>query len=256
MPDATAVNLVNTALGLLGQEPVVDLSDASLAQSNAAVKLLRVLELARDAVLGRHGWTCALAYVTLQPAIIPNDPADWRYPTRYLVPADCIRIWEIGGIEWSGSFACWQPRWQVGTTEANGSPQFIIRASAFVDTGDGFGLGYLDDYVAGWSSAPSSSDPAAQTDGSAAQQLGPLDIAYVRRADWLALDGNLIDAIATDAAARSCYSITGDSQRAQALKKEAEGLIQLAVGSEAGGEGMQPAWGPSIPLMLRAIGRL
>jgi hypothetical protein len=254
MSDPIQVQLVNTALSDLGQEPVSDLTPDSLAQSNAAVKLLRVLDTARDVVLARHGWTCALEYVALQPATLPPAYQNFRYPTSYLLPADALRVWEIAGVSFNGNFNCWAPRWQVGTTEISGSPQIIIRATGLVNDGYGFGYGFLDSYIAGWSTAPSSSDPDAQVTG-APLNLGPLDVAYVRRAAYGALDMHVRDAIAHTAAARAAYSITGDSAKAKAMMQEAEAAVLLAVSAEGAQEGLQDAAAPSIPLLLRQYAR-
>ena len=56
MSDLYRVRAVNKALFLMGQEPVPDLSDASLEASQAAVKCLRAIDDARDTTLRRHGF--------------------------------------------------------------------------------------------------------------------------------------------------------------------------------------------------------
>lgn len=124
MSDALRVRAVNKALNLMGQELVADLSDASLQQSLAATKILRVLDDARDAVLARHGWARALSYVTLQPATLPGY-TNFRYPTLYLLPGNALRVWEID----SCAEPHWLPRWQVGTEEAGDGAVLVIRST-------------------------------------------------------------------------------------------------------------------------------
>lgn len=120
------VSIVNVALGQLGQEPVVDLSAASLAASNATVKILRVLDDARDAVLARHGFLCAMEYAELQPS---NLAGSWKYPTVYLLPGGALEVWEIGGFPLTDYYSTfWRPRWEVGTRDTDQGPQKIIRA--------------------------------------------------------------------------------------------------------------------------------
>jgi hypothetical protein len=209
-PDVAKVSIINTILNLLGQEPVVDLSDAALAQSIAAVKALRVIEDARDTVLARHGWVCALNYPTLTPAVIAGYN-NWRYPTTYLLPGDGVAVWEIEGV-------CqydWGPRWQVGTVETDEGSRTVIRAQ----------------------------NGAAQ-----------LNVAYIRRATWAALDAHVRDAVAYDGASRCCYSITGVEPTAGFLARVENKILQ-AIGSDATQEGNQPPMVPSIPEAIRNYGR-
>lgn len=223
MTDAAQVRVMNDALFQLGQEPVTDLSEASLQGSAAATKLMRVIDQSLDAVLSRHGWVEALEYVTLPPAVLPNY-VNWRYPSVFLAPADCLQVWEINGEVFnSGLVGGWGPRWQVGKVETADAAQTIIRASSTV-----CGL---------------------------AGTLDHLDIAYVRRVNWQALGASLRDAVAFDLAARGAYNITGDKAVAAGLKKDAEGKVMLAIGADGTQEGGQPAAAPSIPAMLRNLSR-
>lgn len=247
--------IVNDALNWLGNEPVTDLSDASLAQSVAAVKVLRVIERARDTVLARHGWTGALEYVTLAPATIANYTPPPAYPSVFLLPADALRVWSIDGqVTLTAVWQGWEPRWQVGTTEADGAPRLIVRGAAPVMSPglDGSGMGYQ--FGLGWSSAPSSSDGGSSS-STPANGLSGVDVVYVRRADWASLDPNLADAVSMTAAARSCNSITGDAKLAMALDKKAEDKIMIAIGSESAQEGGQYPLAASIPAALRGYAR-
>lgn len=124
MSDIARVQVVNKALFLMGEEPVTDLSDASLAASIAATKCLRAIEDARDTTLRRHGWTCCLTYQTLQPAVIAGY-ANFRYPYVYKLPGNALKVWEIDGC----AEASWAPRWQSGTEEVGADAQLVIRST-------------------------------------------------------------------------------------------------------------------------------
>ncbi|MGH6958596.1 MAG: hypothetical protein ACREEW_18170 [Caulobacteraceae bacterium] len=220
---ASQLSVINAALGILGREPVADLTAASLAKSDATVKLLRSIETAKNVVLQRHGWLCALTYASLAPAQIPNY-SNWRYPFVFLAPGDALRIWEVAGWGCEGQ-PSWggPPRWEVGTYDfAPGASRFLIR-------------------VGSWWEAQAIADGAA----------GELNIAYVRRCAWEALTELLGDAIAYEAAWRQCNSITGDKQLAQGLEQTKERMVQMALGEDATQTGGQPPLAPSIPAALR-----
>lgn len=207
------LTVINQALFELGSEPVSDLSDSTLETSLAAVKLLRVVEASRDIVLRRHGWTCALEYVTLAPAVIAGN---YRYPTVFLLPGNALRVWEIDGVCIGIPGTDWPQRWQMGTIEDGAAARQIIRAAG---------------------------SPAS------------LDVAYVRRAVWAAIEPHVLDAIAYDLAARGCYAVTGDLGQAKKLLGQAEQKAIAAVSVDGTQEGGQPALGPSIPAALRAYSR-
>lgn len=212
------VDVINTALGFLGKEPVADLSEVTLETSVAATKLLRSIEAAREAVLLRHGWLCALQYATLPQAVIPNY-SNWRYPLVYFLPGDALRVWEIAGNILDGRpFAFSEIPWELGAVQVADAARKVIRV------GDNCGL------------------PSAD---------GSLNVAYVCRANWQALDGHLCDAIAAETAWRQCVSITGDKAAMTALGKQKEDFVQLAIGKDATQTGGQPAWAPSIPAQIR-----
>lgn len=123
MSDAAKVSIVNQALSMVGKEPVVDLSDTSLEANGSAAKLMRQIDNARDTVLNRHGFTCALQYARISPAILEGY-ANFRYPTVYLLPGDALRVWEIDGRRVDE----WPMRWQAGTFQLGGAARQIIRA--------------------------------------------------------------------------------------------------------------------------------
>lgn len=248
-------NIVSDALNWLGNEPVPDLSAASLAASSAAVKILRVIERARDTVLARHGWTCALEYVNLTPATVVNYTPPPAYPSLFLLPPDALRVWSVDGqTTASATWQGWEPRWQVGTTEADGATRMILRgAQPVYEAGlDGSGLGYQ--FGGGWSPAPSSSDAGAAT-GVVPGGLSGVAIAYVRRAHFASLDAHVADAVAMQCAWRAAIAITGDAGVAAHAKNGAEKAIMDAIGAEANQEGGQPALAGSIPAALRNMAR-
>lgn len=229
--DVYKVKTVNTALAQLGNEPVADLGDTSLAGSNAAVKILRVLDDARDTVLARHGFTCALSYDELAP--MPQAPAGFRYTTGFLCPGDFLRVWEVPnpfcltlnigvvppgdwGLVMDPALFYPQERWQLATIETDvGARSVIMTADA----------------------------------------LQSLELCYVRRAAWGALSIHVRDAIGFEAAARACYSINGDLSAQSRLQQAAESKVQLAISVDATQEGGQPPMMTSTPMMLRAISR-
>jgi hypothetical protein len=218
---ASQVDAINTALGFLGKEPVADLTPASLAQSVAATKLMRSIETAKRTVLRRHGWLSALSYVTLLPSPAQPQWANFRYPSLFLLPGDCLRVWEIAGDVIAGREVPDQgTRWQVLTIQAaDGTAQTAIAA--------------------------------ASCDGDAATTLSDLNVAYVRNASWASLDDNLADAIAYDAAKRQARSILGSASEAAAIAKEAEAAIAIAISVDGTQEGGQPPLAPSIPQAIR-----
>lgn len=216
MTDVAQMTCLNAALLQLGNEPVSDILDEQIEESGALFKLLRAMDLARDVVLGRHGWLCVLQYTVLTPEAAP--PGNWKFPWQYLLPGDCIRPWEIGGIVFQGTeHECWGPRWQSATIDNDIGSRLLIRSRDKIDS---------------------------------------LRIGYVRRpSSWMALAPHLLDAIGWELAGRTCYAINGDAAKAKDLKKEAEGKVLMAIsvdGVQTGGE--EPV-SPSIPAMIRNLSR-
>ncbi len=212
MTDVAKVTVMNTALAQLGQEPVPDLTEASLEDSLAAVKLLRVFDEGRDVVLARQGWLCALQYTTLSPVVIPNY-VNWKYPTTYVLPGDGVGVWEIGGwplTDYYGGY--WRQRWELGTLDTDMGPQIIIRARNFADA---------------------------------------LNVAYMRRCSWGALTIHLRDAVAFEIAARGCNAVTGDMNLAKKLEAAAERKVQMALSTEAKQIEGEETYAPSIPDSIR-----
>ncbi|HEY1448850.1 MAG TPA: hypothetical protein VGF33_09955 [Caulobacteraceae bacterium] len=252
MVDLTAqTEMVNDALIYCGKEPVADLSQTSLGKSIAAQKIMRVIEKARRTVLEANGWAVALEYATILPSVLPNAPFVPRYPTTFLMPGDFVRAWEVEGVpcEWDFTTStypqfAWEPRWQIGTTEVNGSSQWFMRAARGAGAGlfaDGVGYALGD-----WGGTyPPESNTVAQ--------LNPL--VYVRLADWGSMTPTMRDLISRDAARRAGWAITGNMQLAQALKSDYGEALAKAVGPDAMSEGGQPSIMPSLPQRLRDYSR-
>jgi hypothetical protein len=225
---AGQVDVLNTALGFLGKEPVPDLSDASQQQSAALVKLLRSIETSRETVLARHGWLCALTYASLAPAVIPGY-SNWRYPMVFRQPAGCLRIWEVSG--WQADEPCLdvgfgfgpasEPRWEIATIEPAGGGA----ASKVILVGRNF------------------RDLACDN--------GNLPISFVRTADWSALSAHVADAIAADVAWRQARSITGKEPLVSAMAQQKEAAVQMAISIDGTQTGGQPPLAGSIPARIR-----
>lgn len=228
MPDVAQVSMMNRALFQLGNEPVADLSDASLAQSNAAVKILRIMDDSRDVVLHRHGWCCALTYVTLAPMATP--PANFRYAAAFQCPGDFVRVWEVANP------------FDDGTQVSVVPPQ-----DYFMTPDPNF---YPEER---WQLVTVDTDQGAQSMILTADALDTLNLCYVRRAGWGALDPHLRDAIAFDMAARAGFSVGGMDPGK--LEKAAETKILAAISVDATQEGGQPILAPSIPAALRNFTR-
>lgn len=227
MPVQSAqVQVMNVALGALLCEPVPDLGDASVAKSGGLYKLLPLADLARQAVLCRQGWLCALEYVRLAPQPTPpcpddQDPSCWPpphpFPAIYQLPGDCLRVWSVNGLcLWLSDTVSWADRWQVLTQDTDLGSTHIIRAR--------------------WG-------------------CGNLPVSYVRDCAWGALTPSLIDAVGYDLAARGCMNITGKGRLAVSLKQQAEEKFQIALGIDGTQEGGQEPWAPSIPQMIRNLSR-
>lgn len=85
----SAVTICNTALGMLGDDPIQTLTGAE-----KRAKLCNAFyEQLRDRLLRMHPWAFATKRVLLAPTT--TVPAfDWGY--TYLLPADCLRVLQVG----------------------------------------------------------------------------------------------------------------------------------------------------------------
>jgi hypothetical protein len=224
---------MNVALAQLGKLPVTDLNEQSLRASSAAMKLYAFIDDARDWVLERQGWLCAMTYAQLNPATDQQIAADnnWRFPVYYVLPGDCVKVWEVrtptliqpwwGDIDWIAFSELGPPvmegeAWQVTTIDGeDGSSQKILR-----------------------------------TDLQCA-----LALSFTRKCNWAAFPYTLLQAIGFELAALGCYTVTADQQRQAKLEQAAEQKVQMALSEEATQEAGMASIAPSIPARIRAITR-
>lgn len=224
---------MNIALAQLGKLPVTDLMEQSLRASSAAMKLNAFIDDARDQVLERQGWLCAMSYAVLYPATDAAIAADanWRFPVYYQLPGDCLRVWEVrtptliqpwwGDIDWIAFSELGPPvmegeAWQVTTIDSqDGSSMKVLRTD-------------LQDSIC---------------------------ISFTRRCNWAALPFSLLQAIGFELAALGCYTVIADQARQQKLEQLAEAKVQMALSIEATQEAGMPSIAPSIPARIRAITR-
>ena len=82
---ASVVAICNRALALIGEEPIVSLSD----DTEAARRCNLLYADTRDAVLRAHPWNAAIARVSLAP--LAEVPA-FGYARHYQLPSDCLRV--------------------------------------------------------------------------------------------------------------------------------------------------------------------
>ena len=227
------IDAMNVALTQLGKLPVTDLNEQSLRASSAATKLLPLLDHARDRILERQGWLCAMNYTVLNPATDAQIEADgcWAFPTYYELPGDCVKVWEVrtptliqpfwGEIDWIAFSQLGPPiiegeAWQVTSIDfPDGSTKRIIRTDL----------------------------------------LTQLAISYTRRCNWSAFPRVLLDAIGFETAALGCYTVTADQQRQKVLDQASEERLLMALSIEATQEGGAPPIAPSIPERIRMITR-
>jgi hypothetical protein len=97
------LSILNDALTQLKQPTVADVVGESL--TIVASRVLAILPAARQAVLERHGWLCALAYTTL---VADAALSNWKYDAGYNLPGDALRVWMVDGDPCN-------TKWEAGT---------------------------------------------------------------------------------------------------------------------------------------------
>src|SRR3990167_164721 len=85
------VTIVNNALGKLGDDPIVAMSD----QTERAILANRIYTDVRDATLRAHTWNFALKRASLTST--GNTPA-FEFTYEYNLPSDCLRVLKINTI--------------------------------------------------------------------------------------------------------------------------------------------------------------
>jgi hypothetical protein len=134
--------------------------------------------------------------VDLRPATIANYVPQPNDPKLFLLPPDCLRVWSVEGrATTSALWQGWEPRWEVGTTEADGSTRLILRILAgllgrYRCVGSGrpvwLGLGRRAQRRRNHPEPPVRRRWPAGRHGDDGGLTG-VDIAYVRRCDWISV---------------------------------------------------------------------
>jgi hypothetical protein len=86
---ATPVSICSNALLMLGDNPIADFQEGT----DKARLASNLWEFARDAVLRRHPWNCAIKRVVLAPDDVP-PPFDYGH--QFTLPSDWLRTLSIG----------------------------------------------------------------------------------------------------------------------------------------------------------------
>jgi hypothetical protein len=84
---ATSEDLVNQALSLLGDDPIVALSD----DTERARLANRIFQPTIDAVLRAHPWNCAMGRAELVETTAPVF--DWKH--AFILPDPCLRVFAL-----------------------------------------------------------------------------------------------------------------------------------------------------------------
>lgn len=208
--------VVNQALNHLGQNPVTSLQDADLRGSQAAKKILRFIDQARDVVLADYAPLCALSYDVLEPAVIPGFK-NWKYAAAFYLPGDCLRVWSL----WDGDFPP-----QFDPARPVDDPNLVWEAATIEDE-----------------------DEARQV--VLCSISAALNVCYVRRAGWGALVPLLLDAVSYETAARACGAVTSNDKKAGGLFQAAQTAAARAASVDATQQGGQAPVNVSSFLMLR-----
>ena len=87
------IQVVNAALRLIGTRRITALDQSSVEAVEAEDAWDRTL----DATLREHPWNFAMKLA--QIAADSVAPA-WGYTAAYPVPADCLRVWMVDGLNW------------------------------------------------------------------------------------------------------------------------------------------------------------
>ena len=86
---ATVVSICSNALLMLGAAPIADLNE----DNDRARLAANLFDPARDMVLRRHPWNCAVKRIALAPDV--TAPAfDWTY--QFTLPSDWLRTLSVG----------------------------------------------------------------------------------------------------------------------------------------------------------------
>jgi hypothetical protein len=89
MSTATPVSICSNALLMLGEAPLSSFDEDTTKARLAA----NLWPTARDYVLRRHPWNCAIKRVVLNPE---SAPPDFDFARQFPLPGDCLRVLQIG----------------------------------------------------------------------------------------------------------------------------------------------------------------
>lgn len=87
---ATQVGICSNALLMLGAQSISSMADGS----DRATLASNLYESARDELLRSHPWNCATKRVVLAPDTAA--PAFGYYSAQFTMPADCLRVLQVG----------------------------------------------------------------------------------------------------------------------------------------------------------------
>lgn len=94
IPLTSQTEIINFALGHIGQKPVMDITEKS-AQSNAALK---IWNSCLKETLQNHDWSFATIIQALD-LHATYDPAPAGYLFAYAYPANCLALWHVFNSE-------------------------------------------------------------------------------------------------------------------------------------------------------------
>lgn len=92
MPVTTETSICNIALGRLGSQRVLDISENSVEGRACALHY----PIIRDELLRSHAWNFAIKRETLT-ALVSGPAFGWS--TQYALPNDCLRVLQLNGWE-------------------------------------------------------------------------------------------------------------------------------------------------------------
>lgn len=94
MTAPSQIDLVNSALTSIGQEPLASLDDADYI-SSVAVAVRNKVDIVRRKLLRMNDWNCARITAKLAQIIVTDNLSGWDY--QYALPTDpeCLRVVQI-----------------------------------------------------------------------------------------------------------------------------------------------------------------
>lgn len=88
---ATATDVANEALGILGVKPITDIMDTG----TLAEACRRMFPVTKKSLFRSHPWNSLLARATTSPDA--KTPV-WGFSYRHKLPTGCMRLWKINGF--------------------------------------------------------------------------------------------------------------------------------------------------------------